>query len=481
MSKSTDQSTRLLCASVLLGHGGARNKVLEWFRDRNRAVADELGANLRLALQLARWAERRDRRYIWKYFLIFAITAVAALAEVRAGGVGLLSAIPGSLIAGIVWIRKRVQERNQFAPYFLPCRFNAEEVARHFQIDLDGHDLTALPSGNQNFFAYGGFTPFVGPGFDLGGWSVAIATDKARESLGRSVSIEKFGAADVYRAIDMDVQRLALSRIETSDRYFASGADLRGNRTLLPDIHGRPAQFLDAAAAAPYLYADDEAVRHYRCYRILDWGGELAYSYYLRCSLRGNTLFVETKKFVLTPLDDVFRTIDDTTPLNGKEWAGAVVAGLFGGPFLLVAAPFRAYGAIIRRLQEHGNRDKERRQLIDMHPRFNYGTTSSLRQALSGGIYHHYFQKIDSDFFGKALERQILDSLVAFLESRGIDTCDLRERQTTIMNSGVIVQGGDVNAESLAVGAGSRAVKKVRTALRATAAAGAVPGGAVSR
>lgn len=477
MSKSADQSTRLLCASVLLGHGAARARVIEWFRDPNRAVADELGANLKLALQLARWAERRDRRYIWTYFLIFVVTGVAALMEVGAGGIGLASGILGSLITGIVWIRKRAQERNKFAPYFLPARFNAEEAATRFQIDLDGHDLTALPAGDQNFFAYGGFTPFVGAGFDLGGWSVAIATDKAKESLGRSVSIDKFEAADVYRAIDIDVQRLALSRIETNDCYFASGADLRGNRTLLPDIHGRPVQFLDAAAAALYLYADDEAVRHYRCYRILDWGGELAYSYYLRCSLRGNTLFVETKKFVLTPLDGVLRMIDDTVPLKGKEWFGTILAGLFGGPFLLLAAPFRAYGAIIHWVQEHSNREKERRQLIDMHPRFNYGTTSSLRQALSSGTYHHYFQKIDSDFFGKALERQILDSLVAFLESHGIDTSELRERQTTIMNSGVIVHGGDVNAESLAVGAGSRAVKKVRTALSATAAAGAGSGG----
>lgn len=46
------------------------------------------------------------------------------------------------------------------------------------------------------------------------------------------------------------------------------------------------------------------------------------------------------------------------------------------------------------------------------------------------------------------------------------------------MNSGVIVQGGDVNAEALAVGAGSRAAKKVRTALRATAASAAPAGGA---
>ena len=477
---STDQSTRLLCASVLLGHGGARAKVIEWFRDPNRAVADELGVNLRLVIQLARWAERRDRRYMWVYFLIFALTAIAALAEVAADGVGLIAAVAGSLAAGIVWIQKRAEERNKFAQSFLPARFDVEEVARRFKIELEGQDMTALPSGDQNVFAYGGFTPFVGAGYDLGGWSVAVATDKAKEVFGRSVSIEKFEAASLYRAIDMDVQRLAVSRIETNDSYFASGADLRDNRMLLPDIYGRPMQYLDAAAATPYIYADDQAVRHYRCYRILDWGGELAYSYYLRCSLRGNTLFVETKKFLLTPLAQAFRTIDDTVPLDGKEWVGTVVAGLVAGPFLLLFAPLQAYAGVSRWFHELGDQDKARRELIDKHPRFNYGATNSLRQALSSGSYQHYFQKIDSDFFGKALERQILDSLVAFLESRGIDTSELRERQTTIMNSGVIVQGGDVNAESLAVGAGSRAVKKVKTALGA-AAGSAAPGGAAGK
>src|SRR6202008_1632555 len=149
-----------------------------------------------------------------------------------------------------------------------------------------------------------------------------------------------------YHAIDADVQNLRGSGIETKACYFASGADLRANRELLPDIYGRPVQYLDSTAAAAFTYADDAAVRHYRCYRILDWGGELAYSYYLRCSLRGNTLFVETKKFLLTPLAQEFRGVDDTVRLDAKEWLGLVVGGLLAGPFLLLAAPFWAFGEV---------------------------------------------------------------------------------------------------------------------------------------
>jgi hypothetical protein len=292
----------------------------------------------------------------------------------------------------------------------------------------------------------------VGAGHDLGGWSVAIAADKAKEEFGRPAAIRSFDASSIYGAIDVDVHRLGVSQLDMKDCYFASGADLRDNRALLPDIHSRPVQRLDGDIATRFMYRDDEDVRYYRCYRILDWGGELAYSYYLRCSLRGNTLFVETKKFLLTPVAQAFRVVDDSVPINGKEWVTLAIGGLIAGPFLLFFAPFWAFGEISRRVREFFDSDKERRELIEKHPRFNYGTTASLRQVLSSGNYHHYFQKIDGDFYGKALERQILDSLVAFLETHGIETSDLRERQTTIMNSGVIVQGGDVNAESLAVG-----------------------------
>ena len=202
-------------------------------------------------------------------------------------------------------------------------------------------------------------------------------------------------------------------------------------------------------------------VGNYRRYQIVDWGGELALSYYLRCSRRGNTLFVETKRFILTPLADAFRVVDQTTSLELKEQLGLILAGAVASPFLLVASPFWFYGELSRLWQEwRGHESKERKKLIEKNPLFNYGAVVSLRQALGSGEYRHYFQKMDGDLFNKALEREVLDSLVSFLDERGIDTSDLKERQTTILNSGVIVHGGDVTAESLSVGAGSQAITK---------------------
>ncbi len=105
---------------------------------------------------------------------------------------------------------------------------------------------------------------------------------------------------------------------------------------------------------------------------------------------------------------------------------------------------------------------RERRRRIRTSPLYNYGTDTALRQQLSSNRYVHYFQKLDGDFYSKVLERTILDEIVSFLDEHDIDTSDIRERQTTILNSGIIVQGGDVNAETLAVGSGAKAAGRPR-------------------
>ena len=465
MSKLTDQTTRLLCAAVVLGHGGAREAVLEWFKDPNRAVALELGVDLRLAAQVARWAERRKRRQWWLFFGAFIITSIlwGALAE--------FGVLVGVILAASIWVVPRFQDGNRYAPMFWPGRFNAEEIGREFPADLEGPELAALPSLVQNFFVYGGFSPFVGAGSDFGGWSIAIALDKPKQSFGQPQLIEQFEIADLYTALDTGLDSLNMQGIDKQDCFFASGTDLRGESELLPDIYGRPVQRIEAAAAAKYLYRDDIKVRHYRSYRILDWGGEIALSYYIRCSRRGNTLFVETKRFLLTPIATSYRTVDTMTPMDLSEQLGSLLAALIVGPIQALVSPIWVLMEIQRIFTStFSSEDRGRRLLIEKNPLFNYGTVQSLRQSVSGGEYGHYFQKIDGDFYNKLFEREVLDTLVEFLDEHGIDTSEIKERQTTILNSGVIVQGGDVNTESLAVGAGSQAVKNVKNVLKGKAA-----------
>jgi NAD-dependent DNA ligase len=50
-----------------------------------------------------------------------------------------------------------------------------------------------------------------------------------------------------------------------------------------------------------------------------------------------------------------------------------------------------------------------------------------------------------------------LEAFRAFLDDHGIDTSDIKDRGTQILNNGVIVSGGTVTAEGLAVGANAKA------------------------
>jgi hypothetical protein len=63
---------------------------------------------------------------------------------------------------------------------------------------------------------------------------------------------------------------------------------------------------------------------------------------------------------------------------------------------------------------------------------------------------------LDKEMYVKIFEKQLLVAIKDFLDAHNIDTSDIKERQTTILNSGVIVQGGEVKAEALSVGTGAQ-------------------------
>lgn len=465
MSKRENQSTRLLCASVLF-HAGARRSLLDWLKDKNRAVALELGVDLELAAHVARFADKRQRKATWIYFGLLCASLLAAL-------VNPLLAILGVIASALVFFLRTIEERDKFAPMFWSENFKAENIRAKFQAPLEPEDVNGLPRSDQNFYVFGDFTPFVGAGEDLGGWSVVIALDKPRVDFGVIHEVHSFAVHDVYDAIDAGLDHLDVKNIDKTDTFFARGTDLRGDHDLLPDMYGRPVQNLPPNIAGRYIFRDDEKVRHYRCYRITDWGGELALSYYIRCSCRGNTLFIETKRFILTPLEQQYRAVDSMLPMRMSETILALIGSVIVGPVFMLISPFQIYARMMQGLAKmFSTEERHRRQMIERTPLFNYGAKTSLRQSLSSGLYGHYFQKMDGDLYNKLFEHEVLDSLVEFLDAHGVDTSELKERQTTILNNGVMVQGGDVKTESLAVGAGARAVKKIQGMVSQPAAAG---------
>ncbi len=88
-------------------------------------------------------------------------------------------------------------------------------------------------------------------------------------------------------------------------------------------------------------------------------------------------------------------------------------------------------------------------------------------------MFAHYLQLMDSTCTDKAVAKSVLTALVEFLDRHGVDTSDLAEERSTILNNiqndGVIVQG-DLRADTLAVGHGAKATRNIRERVHSVAA-----------
>ncbi|MCP4147245.1 MAG: hypothetical protein GY757_05795, partial [bacterium] len=54
----------------------------------------------------------------------------------------------------------------------------------------------------------------------------------------------------------------------------------------------------------------------------------------------------------------------------------------------------------------------------------------------------------------------IVNSIIEFLDSKNVDTSDLKEKTSTILNSGVIISGGAMTAENITVGEKAKSIIK---------------------
>jgi hypothetical protein len=340
-------------------------------------------------------------------------------------------------------------------------------------------DLAAAQEGNV--VVYSGYAPFVGAGFDVGGWSFAINVDKPKEEVGQARNPAAFEIQELYDDLSRRISSLGIESLTLDDRLYVNGKEIRYDTTFLPNPLERPVSKVRDDVVALFVDHPTESVRHYKRIVTTSWNGELVLSIFLRFTRTGKSLFAEASYFLLTPLKPSHHLVDSLGPVQSPrqylEVAGQTLLPTF---VHWIVAPFHVYDLFLRSLRRW-QQEKATRRLIMENPAFDYGAKDSVREAGAALGYTQYFQRLDEQMYLKVVERNLLDAIIDFLDVRNIDTSDLRERQTTILNSGVIVSGGSVQANNLAVGAGSRIAGLARMAgvSPAPAASGSagVPGG----
>ncbi len=445
-------ATRHVCAGIYEDRlFGARVYRL-LLDDDHHAVGPGAGVDLRAIAQHAvaarEFALRED----------FAITIAAAI-----GLAGLIAEVPLVVFVAAVVVfgvaiyrtwnaqygaRAKLVKRGHFVADPLAGRYSRREQAQLDRIETAQHG---------NAVVYSGFSPFLGSGIELSGWSFTVDLTKGKEDGGGSRLVpQPVEVAAIHRHVDAALRETGLAGLELRDYVFVNGRDIRDDRRFLTDIFEPPTSSLSSEDVDAIVENPGTKTRHYKCVRIVEWDGELVLSAFFRFALAGTSLFAETSFWLLTPVHDHYRAIDNRADRPTFRQILQLVGGsAVTAPFLALFAPFalleRATGPWRRWRAERALRKQIREQ-----PLYDYGARGSVREMAASGQYSRYFQKLDKEMFYKLTQRAILDALAEYLDAHDIDTSDLSERRTTIFNSGVIVSGGTVQTDTMTVGQGAK-------------------------
>ncbi|MGW5053693.1 hypothetical protein [Actinokineospora sp. NPDC004072] len=450
--------TRLLCRGVYHSARFAKTTTALLFTGRLTAAAHSPGVDTVLVALHCLTVLRIKRRY--RNWLVGVLVFTVGLTLVHP--VGLIG-----LVAGAVVVRLRRGELESRAAHLERGRFRdghgfplpAPEWA-HPRL----HALADAQKGNVTIFLD---RPFVGCGKPVDGWSFALAVRSAEDTLsGSPAPLSRFSGAELTAYVSARLADAAdrgsplthgvpLVGLVLADRVFADGGTLIGNPALLPDRAAPPVQTASAEDVQRWRSELPGPVRTYLCVHAASSAGLVVASTFLRFTAHAELLYFECERTLLHPVgaDLLLAESEPGFLERASVWLGDVVSS----PLQLVAAPFTPIPGPTRRSVRRTDRKQVKAAIADPH--FHYGAGYSPREAAAAASFHTEFQFLDAERSFKLVERLVLDAAIEFLDHHGVDTSDLRSRQTTILNSGVIQTGGVSNVGALAVGDQARATQ----------------------
>jgi hypothetical protein len=449
------ETTRYLCAAAYLDRRFAEHVITKVLQEEHRAVAPSYGVDIvPVVLHCLTAQRRRLTRDVVLTGLVLVGGPLLLLAGGSLPGVGLRLAL---LAWSVVFVESCINRYEVLGARLLRNRFDPDAV----RAPLTARQARLIRELEQNergnVTVYSGFVPFVGCGLNDGGWSFALNVDKGRRELHETLEPIPFEVEELHDDIVSSLRALNINQMHIEERLYVNGQDIRDDRRFLRHPLTRPGAWTDPAVLRQFLRSPTQRVRHYTCIQVVDWQGELVLSIFFRCTKAGGNLFVEASSFLLPPLREKYHKVDNLRA--SPDFAGAadlVLKATIGTVPVLLLAPVHVLVRLMSRLTGWLDR-RSMRRTIKANPTFDYGATTSVRQSGMSPNYRRYFQRLDSEMYVKIVQQRLLDAIIQFLDEHDVDISDLVERQTTILNNGVMLSGGSIQAESLAVGTGARA------------------------
>jgi len=438
--------TRLALVGALLNGSAQRRRILKKFRNKHRAVAPEIGLDVNMLISVCAGLEKRESRY--RIFFTAAIILFFLLSGFESVFGGVIF-----VITLLTYLYKSAQEQFSIAPNFSQNAYTPDSISQQYPFpeNLQRQDASVE---SVNVVTYTGYNPF----YALGDVTERISFSVDLQKTPHEKTATSFNAGELYRAIDKAVLADSKHNIKIRDYLFVHGKDVKKIEGFLPDRFSRPVFKLPETEMAKWMGGKDVRARYYKCVAVQDWGNELIVSYLMRFTIENEQLLVEITSNILTPVKEEYRRLDNRSNMKffGKIFWAILV--LMIAPFATVKSAMTAFSILVGKLREvcGFGHDRITRKRIERTPNYDYGAEMPIRQEMAGHTYRHYFQSMDGGLYEKALRQRLMETIISFLEYKGVDVSALRESQSTIINSGIMVYGGDVTAQSLSVGKNSR-------------------------
>ncbi|MER6242679.1 hypothetical protein [Streptomyces griseorubiginosus] len=250
-----------------------------------------------------------------------------------------------------------------------------------------------------------------------------------------------------------------LDSLVIEDRVFASGTGIGEDERFIRTRSLAPAARLSADEVERIMEHPTGTVRHHLAVHVPLWGGDVVPSLFLHFSTTGRTLHLHCSNHVLGPVRAEYHVVDRLRgPLSPSARRGLLLDAVPRTGKAFYAAPFRA----LRQAyfdERHSRRMVDELRALEQDPVYDFGARVSVRELALSPDYQNYFQVVDAARITALVERHTLAAIREFLEARGYDITDFRAQQQTILNQGLIQQGGTSIIGNQAIGAGASATQ----------------------
>lgn len=313
-----------------------------------------------------------------------------------------------------------------------------------------------------NTVVYSGYRPFVGSGEVLRQWNLAQRLVRAEKPVAsvlrpaggdgkkprerdREFPKPPFQALDISGYVRRQIQGIAddtvpehrLPNLRVTDRVFVAGTEISDLQPHTP-----------AELVAHIIDNPTAPQRHYLVCQVVSWRGELVTTVYVHFAVQGRALYVELYITGLFPCHGRFRVVDEVGGTGVKAMLRDAARAIGTAPALLAAAPVNLVRAGFDQLGL-----LRTRKAGTLSRGYDYGARVGLREIGAADDTRDSMQTQDIVKYGRVIERRVLAAILDFLEEKGVDIAEYRQRSINILNAGAVAtNGGTVRVQGDAIG-----------------------------